>query len=67
MVGPSHINLETIYSRNLSVKKLPEVKVIRRLDYDDELPELPQGKIALFIGSHASFSVEESKYIDVFL
>lgn len=64
--GPSHINLETVYSKNLSVKKLPEVKVVHRLDYDDELPKLPQGKIALFIGSHSSFSVEENIYIDLF-
>lgn len=64
--GPSHINLETIYSKDLSVTKLPSVKVIHRIDYDDSFPELPKGKIAIFIGSHKIFSDIETVSIDKF-
>ncbi|WP_320167927.1 thiamine pyrophosphate-binding protein [Mangrovibacterium marinum] len=64
--GPSHINLETIYSKDLSIKQLPTVKIIRRIDYDDEFPELPDGKIAIFIGSHKQFSTQETALIDKF-
>lgn len=64
--GPSHINLETIYSKDLSVKELPPVKTIHRIDYNDKLPELPQGKIAIFIGSHHSFNEKLTMCIDAF-
>ena len=64
--GPAHINLETYYSRNLSIKQLPEVKVIRRIDVESDFPPLPKGKIAVFIGSHKKFSKRETDSIDAF-
>lgn len=64
--GPSHINLETIYSEDLSVKELPYVKVIRRVDYNSEFPDLPVGKIAIFLGSHKEFNYKETTIIDKF-
>lgn len=64
--GPSHINLETCYSRDLSVTSLPDVKVIRRFTIDDELPAIPNGKIAIFVGAHKIFSNELTKIIDEF-
>ncbi len=64
--GPSHINLETIYSQDLSVKKLPDAKVIRRIDYKDEFPALPGGKIAIFLGAHKKFNDKETTIIDKF-
>lgn len=64
--GPAHVNLETTYSRDLSVKQLPDVKVIRRIDYDGDFPPLPQGKIAIFIGSHRAFTARETALIDAF-
>lgn len=64
--GPAHINLETFYSKDLSVKNLPNVKVIKRIDVEDKFPELPDGKIAIFIGSHKKFTQKETETIDTF-
>lgn len=64
--GPAHINLETFYSKDLSVKNLPNVKVIKRIDVEDKFPELPSGKIAIFIGSHKKFTSKETEVIDAF-
>lgn len=64
--GPSHINLETSYSQLWNVSELPSVKVIHRIDVDGEFPELPKGKIALFIGSHKMFTSTDLEAIDAF-
>lgn len=64
--GPAHINLDTGYSRDFSVKKLPHVRVIERLGLDDVFPILPEGDIGIFVGSHKPFSPEETETIDRF-
>ncbi len=64
--GPVHLNLTTTYSRDYSVKELPMAKVIRRICIDDEFPPLPQGRIAVFIGSHVKFSDSETQALDAF-
>jgi len=64
--GPVHINLETSYSQILDVKELPNVKVIKRIDAEGIFPKIPNGKIALFIGSHKRMSDELSLLIDEF-
>lgn len=64
--GPVHINLQTIYSRNFSVTDLPRVNVIRRFGYDDLMPEMPEGRIGIFVGSHATFTPELTQVIDEF-
>lgn len=64
--GPAHINLETFYTKNLSVKELPTVKVVKRVDIEDDFPSLPDGKIAIFIGSHKQFKPDETEAIDAF-
>lgn len=64
--GPAHINLETYYSKDLSIKQLPEVKLIQRIDVENEFPQLPDGKIAIFIGSHKKFTSKETDAIDTF-
>lgn len=66
--GPVHINLQTLYSRDFSVKELPEVKAIKRLTYGtiDEFPKMPQGQIAIWVGSHKTFSRELTDAIDNF-
>ena len=38
--GPVHINLTTSYSLDFSVSKLPEERVIQRVDLESKLPEL---------------------------
>ena len=64
--GPAHINLETYYTKDLSVKELPKVTPIKRVDVEDRFPSLPKGKIAIFIGSHKKFSDSEIAAIDTF-
>ncbi len=64
--GPAHINLHTRYSKDFSVKELPSCRVIRRHCSLEDLPCLPSGKIAIFIGSHKTFTKAQSDAIDAF-
>lgn len=66
--GPVHINLQTLYSRDFSVSTLPEVKIIKRMTYGtvNQFPEMPEGRIAIFVGSHNTFSKELTDAIDGF-
>lgn len=66
--GPVHINLQTLYSRDFSVKQLPNVKVIKRMTYGtvDQFPHIPNGRIAIWVGSHNTFSEELTEAIDAF-
>lgn len=64
--GPVHINLATTYSKDFSVKELPAVRVIRRYTQNDKLPELPNGRIAVVLGNHKTFSENETMAIDSF-
>ena len=64
--GPVHINLETRYTRDLSVKTLPPCRVINYVGAWDEFPPMPKGKIAIFIGSHRPMSESLKNAIDRF-
>jgi len=64
--GPVHLNFETQYSRDYSVKELPKARMIRRVSMEDEFPEIPTGRIAVFIGSHLKFTEEETAALDAF-
>lgn len=64
--GPVHINLETSYSRDFSVKQLPEVRVIDRVTFHDEFPALPDGHVAVFVGSHKVWTKDETEALDKF-
>lgn len=64
--GPVHLNVATTYSRDFSVKELPEARMIRRIMPDDDFPELPGGRIAVFVGSHRPFTEAETEAIDRF-
>lgn len=64
--GPVHLNLETEYSRDYSVRELPKVRVIRRVCIGDAFPEIPEGRVAVFIGSHRRFTEEETDVLDAF-
>ena len=66
--GTVHINLETGYSRNFTVKELPSVRKIERYYLDDCLPGIPDGaKIAVYIGDHKPFSEKEYDALNGFL
>lgn len=66
--GPVHINLQTRYTRDFSIKTLPLVKTIKRISYDciDKAPEIPSGRIGIFVGSHNTFSKELTEVVDAF-
>lgn len=64
--GPVHINLTTTYSSDFSVKKLPDTRFINRYTQNDILPELPKGKIGIFVGNHKKFSKKETEAVDRF-
>ena len=66
--GPAHINLQTLYSKDFSVDKLPDVKMIKRISYAnlDMMPDMPNGKIGIFVGSHNAYTKECTDAIDEF-
>ena len=65
--GPAHINLETHYSGDFSVKELPAVRVIRQvMPTDAAWPELPQGRVGVRIGAHRRFTEAETAAIEAF-
>ena len=64
--GPVHINLMTKYTEDFSVKELPKQRVIRRFTYGQSLPELPKGKIGIFIGSCKKWADALTKAVDLF-
>lgn len=64
--GPAHINLTTSYCRDFSVKEFPQAKMISRVCKESEFPQIPKGRIAIFIGSHVKFQEEEIDAIDHF-
>lgn len=64
--GPVHINLQTTYSRDYSVQKLPAIRMIKRICYKDTLPELKATKIGIFVGEHAKWSVDLTVSVEEF-
>ncbi len=64
--GPVFVNVPTSFSQNFNVKELPKYRVINRINQNDEFPELDNGKIAIFIGSHTHMSTELTESIDRF-
>ena len=64
--GPVHINLVTNYSSIYNVKVLPSVNVINRITYKDELPNLPKGKVGIFVGNHKKWSPKLTDLVDTF-
>lgn len=64
--GPVHLNVTTTYSRDYSVKELPETRMIRRICPEDIFPKLPEGRIAVFAGAHRLFTETETAAIDRF-
>lgn len=65
--GPVHINLETGYNQDFSLRELPPARLIRRIMPHDGFPELPGGvKIGVFVGAHQPFSPELTQAVDAF-
>lgn len=64
--GPVHINLEAGHEAGFHQKELPMVRRIDRIIVGQCMPTMPKGRIAVFIGSHTTFSEVEIKAIDRF-
>lgn len=64
--GPVHINLETSYSRDFSIKELPSVLKINFYNSTSSLPEIPSGRIGIFVGSHSLMDKNLIDSIDKF-
>ena len=64
--GPVHINLETSYNKDFTLKELPKARSIKRICYHHEMPRLPAGRIAIFVGDHRKWSDRLTKAVDEF-
>lgn len=65
--GPVHINLETTYSSNFSIKELPQVHPIYRIGYKGAFPEIHSGMhIGIFVGAHKNWSSALTEAVDAF-
>lgn len=64
--GPAHINLETMHSGNFACEELPPCRVIKRITSVSDIPSIPNGRIAIVVGSHRHFSQREVFLIDKF-
>lgn len=64
--GPAHINLTTKYNRSFKTKKLPNVRVIKRISEIKNAPPLPAGKIGIFIGSHSKMTTRQVNALEEF-
>ena len=58
--------METRYSHDYSVSILPPSRIIRRYTDEDALPELPNGRIAVFVGAHLRWSEKLTKSVEKF-
>ena len=67
--GPVHLNLETLYPRDFTVKQLPKVNKINRIGVDTDIwPEISDSsKVIVYIGSHRKFSRREEMALETFL
>lgn len=64
--GPVHINLTTTYSRDFSVKNLPNVKLINRYLFGNELPNINANRVVIYSGAHKHFDEHLTRLIDEF-
>ena len=64
--GPVHINVQSVDSTNFNTKHLPNVRMISRITPSDMFPAIPDGQIAIFVGSHSKMSVEFTETLDSF-
>lgn len=65
-MGPVHINLATNYCPSFNTKTLPKVNVIHRFTAEDDLPDMPKGRIAIYVGSHLRWSEKQTNSVDAF-
>ena len=64
--GPVLINLVAGAGETFGTDELPKTRGIKLCSYVDDMPSMPNGRIAIFIGSHAQMSQSLQKAIDSF-
>ena len=64
--GPVHINLESEFSKDYSIKCLPKVRKISFISQNDKFPDLPKGRIAIYCSSHLKWKDEEFEALEKF-
>lgn len=65
--GPVHINFTTISHAKFSMDALPATRIIKRFFTGDDLPKIPENtRIAISVGAHHPWTVEETQAIDRF-
>lgn len=64
--GPVHINIQSEYSKDYTTEVLPKVRNIQLLTYSDVFPKIEKKKVLIFLGSHKTFSQEETLAIETF-
>lgn len=64
--GPVHINLVTIGRADFSAKHLPAAKVIERITAKDSFPEIPEGRVGIYVGAHKTWNDELTDAVDRF-
>ena len=64
--GPVHINLTTKYTKDFTVEKLPEFRVIKRIEKDGVFPEINSERVGIFVGAHLKWDSELTKAVDTF-
>lgn len=64
--GPVLINFVAGAGEAFGTDELPKTRAIKLCSYADDMPVMPNGRIALFIGSHAQISQTLQNSIDSF-
>lgn len=64
--GPVHMNLETNYSMDFSIRSIPEARLIRKVTWADSVPDLPSGRIVVFVGAHRPWTESETNIVERF-
>lgn len=64
--GPVHINFSTSYSKDFSVRELPNERVIKRITSNETFPKIREGHIGIFVGAHKKFTDSETLAIENF-
>lgn len=64
--GPVHINIASSGRSDFSARRLPSARVIDRITLDDSMPQLPEGRIGIFVGSHKKWDDRLTQAVDDF-
>lgn len=65
--GPVHINLPWLDKDfELKTKEFPPARIIKRYYYNNQLPDLPKGRIGVFVGSHNEWTAEQTNALNAF-